>query len=49
MVKNAFKIFLYIIICVWGCVCICVCVLGLVQLCDSMDPSPSGSSVHGIL
>ena len=41
----------------WGpdiCVCVCVCVCVLVTwscptLCDSMDYSPPGSSVHGIL
>ena len=37
------------------CVCVCVCVrahaqsLSGVQLCNPMDCSPSGSSVHGIL
>ena len=33
------------------CVCVCVCVLGAQSrptLCDPMDGSPSGSSVHGI-
>ena len=30
--------------------CVCVCqLLSRVQLCDSMDCSPPGSSVHGIL
>ena len=38
----------------WVCVCVCVCVCVLVAqscltLCDSMDCSPPGSSVHGIL
>ena len=28
--------------------CVCVCVLNHVQLCDPMDHSPPGSSVHGI-
>ena len=34
------------------CVCVCVCVKSLQScptLCDSIDCSPSGSSVHGIL
>ena len=36
------------------CVCVCECVLVLVTqpcptLCDPMDRSPPGSSVHGIL
>ena len=39
------------------CVCVCVCVAGWVgvraqsclTLCDSMDCSPPGSSVHGVL
>ena len=34
------------------CVCVCVCVLVIQScptLCDTMDCSPSGSSVHGIL
>ena len=41
--------------CLWGmCVCVCVCVCAkLLQLCltlcDSMDCSMLGSSVHGIL
>ena len=30
------------------CVCVCVCEL-LMSLCDLMDCSPPGSSVHGIL
>ena len=34
-------------------VCVCVCVLKLLQscstLCDPMDRSPPGSSIHGIL
>ena len=29
-------------------VCVCVCVLGRVGLCNPMDCSQSGSSVHGI-
>ena len=28
---------------------VCVCVLSSVQLCDPMNHSPLGSSVHGIL
>ena len=46
--------------CIWGrainstCVCVCVCVCVLVAqscltLCDPVDYSPPGSSVHGIL
>ena len=34
------------------CVCVCVCVLvaqSCLTLCNSMDCSPPGSSVHGIL
>ena len=32
------------------CVCVCVCVAqSCLTLCDSMDCSPPGSSVHGIL
>ena len=34
------------------CVCVCVCVcklLHLCSLCDPLDCSPPGSSVHGIL
>ena len=35
------------------CVCVCVCVCSVTQmcptLCDPMDYSPPGSSVHGIL
>ena len=34
------------------CVCVCVCMLAALlwlTLCDSMDCSPGGSSVHGIL
>ena len=30
------------------CVCVCVCALGCVWLCNPMDCSPAGSSVHGI-
>ena len=44
----------------WCCVCVCVCMcararvctlscLSRVQLCNPMDHSPQGSSVHGIL
>ena len=29
-------------------VCVCVCVCELLTLCDSMDCSISGSSIHGI-
>ena len=40
-------------VCACECVCVCVCVRSVAQscptLCDSMDCSPSGSSVHGIL
>ena len=38
--------------CVYVYVCVCVCVLVMlshVQLCNAMDCSPPGSSVHGIL
>ena len=40
--------------CVRVCVCVCVCVCGLVTqlcltLCNPMDSSPPGFSVHGIL
>ena len=31
-----------------NCVCVCVCVQLCPTLCDPMDCSPSGSSVHGI-
>ena len=31
------------------CVCVCVCVCGCDQLCNSMDHSLPGSSVHGVL
>ena len=39
-------------VCVYVCVCVCVCVLvaqSCLTLCDPMDYSPPGSSVHGIL
>ena len=37
-------------ICVCACVCVCVLViLSCLTLCDPMDCSPPGSSVHGIL
>ena len=39
-------------VCVCVCVCVCACVLAIQlcpTLCDSMDCSPPGSSVHGIL
>ena len=38
--------------CVWMCVCVCVCIKSLQlcpTLCDPMDYSLPGSSVHGIL
>ena len=38
--------------CVCVCVCVCVCARSLqlcLNLCDPMDRSPPGSSVHGIL
>ena len=42
---------IFIVICV--CVCVCVCVCEVTQscptLCDPVDCSPPGSSVHGIL
>ena len=31
------------------CLCVCVCAQSCPTLCDSMDCSPPGSSVHGIL
>ena len=31
------------------CVCVCMCNLQCPTICDSMDSSPEGSSVHGIL
>ena len=46
--KMIFKLFT----CVCVCMCVCVCVLSCfssVWLCDCMDCSPPGSSVHGIL
>ena len=41
-------------VCACACMCVCVCVCVLVPqscltLCDPMDCSPPGSSVHGIL
>ena len=39
-------------VCMCVCVCVCVCVLvaqSCPTLCDSMDWSPPGSSVHGTL
>ena len=39
-------------VCVYVCVCVCVCVLvtqSCPALCDLMDCSPPGSSVHGTL
>ena len=30
------------------CVCVCVCDQSLLPLCDPMDCSPPGSSIHGI-
>ena len=36
----------------WACVCVCVCVCGApsyLTLCNSMDCTPPGFSVHGIL
>ena len=31
-----------------SCVCVCVCAQSCLPLCDPMDYSPPGSSVHGI-
>ena len=42
----------YIYLYVYVCVCVCVCVLShfsCVRLCNPMDCSPPGSSLHGIL
>ena len=37
-------------VCACVCVCVCVCVCSVTQsLCHSMDSSPPGSYVHGIL
>ena len=41
-------------LCVYACVCVCVCMCAqwlqsCLTLCDSMDSTPPGSSVHGIL
>ena len=40
-----------ICVCIYMCVCVCVCVCLVAQLCptlcDSMDCSPPGTSVHG--
>ena len=35
--------------CVGVRMCVCVCVLSRVRICNPMDCSPPGSSVHGIL
>ena len=32
-----------------ACVCVCVCAQSCLTLCDPMECSPPGSSVHGIL
>ena len=36
-------------VCVYVCVCVCECVLSCFNLCNPMDRSLPGSSVHGIL
>ena len=36
-------------VCVCACVCVCICVYVSLTLCDPMDCTPPGSSVHGIL
>ena len=35
-------------VCVWVCGCVCVCAQSCPTLCDLMDCSPPGSSVHRI-
>jgi len=43
---------IYVYLYVYICMCVCACVLNhfsRVGLCDPMDCSPPGSSVHGIL
>ena len=40
------KMYLYCVLCV--CVCVCVRAQSCLTLCNSMDCSPPGSSVHGI-
>ena len=50
--EFSFRLFVKECLCVWVCVCVCVCVLiaqSCLTLCDPMDCSPQGSSVHGIL
>jgi len=48
-----FHLFWYVCMCVYIYMCVCVCVLKVTQscltLCNPMDYSPPGSSVHGIL
>ena len=44
--------YIYVYICLCVCVCICMCLLSCfshVRLCDPLDCSLPGSSVHGIL
>ena len=49
-----FKLVARVLVCVCACVCVCVCVCVLGSqlyptLCDPVDCSPPGSSVHGIV
>ena len=37
-----------VLVCVLVCVCWCVCAQSCLILCDPLDCSPPGSSVHGI-
>ena len=44
--SRSLLVICFIYLCV--CVCVCVCVQLCLTLCDSMDCSPPGCSVHGI-
>ena len=55
--SDIFQCSVCVCVCVCACVCVCVCVRARacsvaqlhLTLCDAMDDSPPGSSVHGIL
>ena len=40
-------VYMYILICVCVCVCVCACTHSCTTLCNPMDCSPLGFSVHG--
>ena len=48
LTSSVTEIFIFYVNQLCVCVCVCVCAQSCLTLCDPMDCSPPGSSVHGI-